>query len=252
MSLNSIALLTAAAPSTNGTTSRLRGAGQFFAIVKATLPVNAACKVQHSVDGVNWLDAVPYGATVANITVAGTYFYAVLFTFVRGVSNGTSGALATCRLFANGKGEVGVTEAFTSPVTTPAVSASGTVTFSGVGTAADTITVAGVVYTLRAAATVAGDVTIAGTAALSAVNLAAAINGNTLNVANPSVTATVAGAIVTVRARVPGLVGNSITLAEVGTGTTVSAATLASGAAIVFRDNFGATIERFMSLTAAN
>lgn len=49
-------------------------------------------------------------------------------------------------------------------------------TFGAVGTANDTITIGGVVFTLKASATVAGDVAIGGSAAATAQNLTDAIN----------------------------------------------------------------------------
>ena len=93
-----IGLLSAAVPSTNGTTSRLRGAGQFFAILKTVLTTDGACKVQHSVDGVNWLDVIAFGASAATISVSGTYFSGFLNSYVRAVSNGTNTGAATAVL----------------------------------------------------------------------------------------------------------------------------------------------------------
>lgn len=109
-----------------------------------------------------------------------------------------------------------------------AVNASKVLTFSGVGTANDTITIGGVVYTLKATVTTtANEVLIGASAAATAANLTAAINGaagggttyGSLTAPHPSVYATVSGADVTVSAREPGLAGNSIAIAESGTGT---------------------------------
>lgn len=108
--------------------------------------------------------------------------------------------------------------------------ASGTLTFSGVGTAADTITINGVVITLRAAADPALDeVTIGGTAGATAANLAAFVNNNA---ARLGVIATVTGAVVTLKAIEPGVDGNDITTAEAGTNTAFGAATLTGGNAL--------------------
>jgi hypothetical protein len=108
--------------------------------------------------------------------------------------------------------------------------ASGTLTFSGVGTAADTITVNGVVITLRAAADPALDeVTIGGTAALTAANFVTFVNDNS---ARLGVTATLAGAVVTLKAIEPGVDGDDITTVENGTGTAFGAATLTGGNAL--------------------
>lgn len=110
--------------------------------------------------------------------------------------------------------------------------ATGAITFSGVGTAADTVTIGGVVYTLVAAADADYEVTIGGSAAATAANLAAVINGTDPNTtpAHPDVSASVVGAVVTLTARQPGLVGNSVTTVESGTGASFAAATLTGGA----------------------
>lgn len=108
--------------------------------------------------------------------------------------------------------------------------ASGALTFSGVGTAADTVTINGIAITLRAAADPALDeVTIGGTAAASAANFAAFVN---LNSARLGVIATVVGAVVTLKAIEPGVDGNDITTVEAGTGTSFGAATLTGGNAL--------------------
>lgn len=117
------------------------------------------------------------------------------------------------------------------------VRASGAITFSGTGTANDTVTIGGVVYTLVASPAVAGDVDIGVSAAATAANLAAAINAGagagtaygTGTVAHPTVFATVAGAVVTVTAKAYGPAGNSIATTEAGTGASFAAATLTGG-----------------------
>jgi hypothetical protein len=107
--------------------------------------------------------------------------------------------------------------------------ATGTLTFSGAGTANDTITVGDVVYTLVAAADDEGEVTIGGSAALSAAAFAAAINGDDNNEPHPDVTASVASAVVTLTAKQIGSVGNQIVTAESGSGTAFGATTLTGG-----------------------
>lgn len=117
------------------------------------------------------------------------------------------------------------------------VKATGTVTFSGTGAADDTITVAGVAYVMKAVPASAHQVDIGVDAATSAANLSAAINAGAGSgsaygagtVANPSVTATVAGAVVTVHAKTAGTAGNAITLAKSGTDIAVSGAVLSGG-----------------------
>lgn len=87
-------------------------------------------------------------------------------------------------------------------------------TFSGVGTAADTITVNAVVFTLTASPAVSTDVLIGGTATATAINFAAAVN------ANPDTTmvrAVQAAAVVTLYAIDPGAAGNAIAISESST-----------------------------------
>jgi hypothetical protein len=108
--------------------------------------------------------------------------------------------------------------------------ASMTGTFSGVGTANDTITLHGVVFTLVAAATTANQVTIGGTPAQTAANFAAkadALSASTL------MHAVAVGAVVTLTAVTAGTGGNSLAISESGTGFafTGAATVLAGGAA---------------------
>lgn len=124
---------------------------------------------------------------------------------------------------------------------TSTVEASGTLTFSGVGTAADTVTIGSTVYTLRAApTTVAGEVKIGATASETAANLVAAIMGDdagsgdeygSLTTAHPDVDAVAVGPVVTVTAKVGGTAGNSIATTEVSTSASFGAATLTGGTA---------------------
>lgn len=111
--------------------------------------------------------------------------------------------------------------------------ATGTLTFSGVGTANDTITIGGVVYTLVAAAAAPYEVTIGGTVTASAANIVAVINGTDPNEtpAHPDVSATSAVGVVTLTARQAGVVGNSIATTESGSGTAFAAATMSGGRA---------------------
>jgi hypothetical protein len=120
----------------------------------------------------------------------------------------------------------------------PAVPATGALTFSGTGTAADTVTINGVVYTLVAAPAVANDVKIGASAAATALNIIAAINGaagsgvtyGAATTPHPDVSArSNASTVVGLAARVPGAAGNAITTTEAGTGTSFGAATLTGG-----------------------
>lgn len=128
------------------------------------------------------------------------------------------------------------------------VAATGTVTFTATDpTDEDTITVDGVIYHIQAGTLVDYDVALSNTEATLAANFAHAINrdsaqGNSVYSANtakhPTVSASVSTAVVTLTARVPGVGGNSITLAKSSTGCTVSGATLTGGADAVVTGNF--------------
>lgn len=119
--------------------------------------------------------------------------------------------------------------------------ASGTVLFNDAMTAADTITVDGVVYTFAADPTLAPyNVDIGASAAASAANFRDAINrGATAGTdyhedvaPHPTVSASLDTATVTLTARNKGALGNAITLAasDEVTSNTISGATLTGGA----------------------
>ncbi len=120
-----------------------------------------------------------------------------------------------------------------------ALPASGQLTFSGVGTANDTITIGSVTYTLKATVgATANEVKIGATAAETAGNLVAAINGGagsgtvygSATVPHPDVTArTDATGVVGVVSNVNGVAGNAIATTEVGTNTSFGASTLTGG-----------------------
>lgn len=106
-------------------------------------------------------------------------------------------------------------------------SARATITFSGVGTADDTVTINGDVITLKASATAGQpEITIGGTAAATAQNLKAYINDHSDTL---GVTANGDAAALTLIANEPGTGGNGITLAEASTAASVSSATLVGG-----------------------
>jgi hypothetical protein len=118
-----------------------------------------------------------------------------------------------------------------------AMAASGELTFSGTGTADDTITIGSTVYTLKAApTTVAYEVKIGATAAESAANLIAAINAGpgagtaygSLTPAHPQVSAAQGSttAKVKVTALMAGDEANTIATTESGTNTSWTATTL--------------------------
>ena len=118
-----------------------------------------------------------------------------------------------------------------------AAAATGVLTFSGTGTDADTVTIAGRVYTLVNALVSADDILIGASATDTGDNLAAAINGGagegtlygTGTIANADVSASAAVGVVTVTALQIGEEGNDITTVEAGTGASWAAATLSGG-----------------------
>lgn len=102
-----------------------------------------------------------------------------------------------------------------------------TITFSGVGTADDTVTINGDAITLKAAANPANaEVTIGGSATATAQALKTYINEHSDTL---GVTATGSAAVLTISANAPGTEGNGITLAKSSTAIAVSSATLIGG-----------------------
>lgn len=107
---------------------------------------------------------------------------------------------------------------------TPGANASGTITFTGLPVADETVTVGSDVFTFKAAAVAPFEVTIGADANATATNLAAVITARS-SVASAT---SLAGAV-TVTALARGTVGNSIALAEAATNVTVSGANLSGG-----------------------
>ncbi len=110
-----------------------------------------------------------------------------------------------------------------------AVAASTTGTFTGDPTAADTITVNGVVFTARASGAVANEFNIGGTPTLNATNLAAAINASTTAGIIGTVGASSAAGVVTFFAIVPGSAGKNIPITESLDQFTLAAVTFSTG-----------------------
>ena len=104
---------------------------------------------------------------------------------------------------------------------TSASSATNTLTLTSNLAAGSTVTVGSTTYTFQAgAAGGAGEVQIGGTAAATLQNLAAAVNGNSLNSANASATASASGNAITFTGVASGAGGNGVT----ATGTLTAAA----------------------------
>lgn len=122
---------------------------------------------------------------------------------------------------AGGLGSVGIS------AQVAAVKASGTVTLASVA-AADTVTINGVVLTAVSGAPAANQFDISGTDTADAVSFVAAVAANA-TLAGMVLATNVAG-VVTLEAKVGGVIGNAITLASSnGTRLAVSAARLAGG-----------------------
>lgn len=117
------------------------------------------------------------------------------------------------------------------------VAATGALTFTNVGVAAETITIGTITYTLVAALTAANQILIGASATATAANLAAAINGaagegtvyGTGTKQHPSVSASAAAGVVTVTARQIGSIGNQVVTTETSTVASFAAATLTGG-----------------------
>lgn len=105
--------------------------------------------------------------------------------------------------------------------------ATGTITFTNMGVADETVTIGSVVLTWKASAANENQVTIGADQAASQTNLAAAINAHSKLAGLVDATST--GSTVVVTATRPGRWGNLIALAEAGTNTSVSGASLAGG-----------------------
>ena len=111
-----------------------------------------------------------------------------------------------------------------------AVSASTTGTFTGAPTAADTITINGVVFTARASGAVANEFNFsASSVTVTAANLAAAINASTTAGIVNTVGASSAAGVVTFFAIVPGSAGLNIPITESLGNFTLAAVTLSTG-----------------------
>jgi hypothetical protein len=125
-----------------------------------------------------------------------------------------------------------------------AVAASGTIVFSGVSTATDTILINGVTLTAVASGAANNQWNVKGTAALQAAEVIRAINASTTALVSGTVVAsltstatvklTAAQAVGGVVVALPGVLGNAVSIAkgtDVGSVMTVSGARLTGGVA---------------------
>lgn len=120
--------------------------------------------------------------------------------------------------------------------TTPAVAATGTVTFTENPSDGDTLQIGSVTYKFMTSPAAANDVAIQATVYETAQNLADVINGDSgeayAGTTSPSldVSAEVEAGVMTLTARTPGTGGNSLALVQTGDFANVSGATLSGGA----------------------
>lgn len=114
-------------------------------------------------------------------------------------------------------------------ISTGAIQATGTGTFTGAATAAQTMTIAGVTFTARAVPNeAANEYLVSATVSLEAASLARAINASTT--ASPYVSASASAGVVTITAVQPGITGNFIPTVDVDTANfTFAQALLATG-----------------------
>lgn len=125
--------------------------------------------------------------------------------------------------------------AITGQGTTPAVAATGTVTFTENPSDGDTLQIGSVTYKFMTSPAAANDVAIQETVNETAQNLADVINGDSgeayAGTTSPSldVSAEVEAGVMTLTARTAGTAGNSLALVQSGDFASVSGATLSGG-----------------------
>ena len=125
--------------------------------------------------------------------------------------------------------------AITGQGTTPAVAATGTVTFTENPADGDTLKNGSTTYTFKTSPAAANDVAIKGTVYETAQNLADVINGDSgeayAGTTSPSLDASaeVEAGVMTLTARTAGTAGNSLALVQTGDFANVSGATLSGG-----------------------
>lgn len=119
--------------------------------------------------------------------------------------------------------------------TTPAVAATGTVTFTENPSDSDTLIIGSTTYTFKTSPAAVNDVAIKGSVYETAQNLADVINGDSgeayAGTTSPSldVSAEVEAGVMTLTARTAGTAGNSLALVQTGDFANVSGATLSGG-----------------------
>lgn len=198
-------------------------------------------------------NAISNGSFVISIdgasqNVTGINFNGV--TNLNGVASAVNLALSGAICTWNGQEFV-----ITSNSTGAGIAASGSITFTGTGTAADTITVGGTSIELVASSPSGNQVLIGGTAAATAGNLAAFLNAS-VDVNISKCTYVLNNDVITVIYKLVGIAGNSFTLATTSSAVTLSAATLLGGAvpsSVGYATSYGSGIDisALLGLTAS-
>lgn len=106
--------------------------------------------------------------------------------------------------------------------------ATGTITFTAAGTAADTVTINGQAITLVASAPSTNQILIGTDATTTAANLQAFLQSSSNALLTPATYSTAAG-VTTITYKTIGVAGNAFTLAKSSTAITISGATLTGG-----------------------
>lgn len=155
---------------------------------------------------------------VADSSVRHRYFQFVIDT-LRGMVSGNSRGNTGSPTYAE---QITVTDGTTCAY------ASQTVTFSAPTALNDTLTIGGIAFTAKTSGATGNQWNIGASATLDAAACAAAINANTT--INKVLTATSSSGVLTLTMKIPGNVGNLITLAKSSTALTLGGAALAGGA----------------------
>jgi phage tail sheath gpL-like len=145
-----------------------------------------------------------------------------IINYLTGLSTGTEGAAS-----ASAPPSIAIS------VQDNQVQASGTIAFSNVASANDTILINGVTFTAKASGATGNQWNVGADATACAANLAAAINASVTSLVASYVTAAAATGTVTITSAFYGLAGNQCTIAkgvDSGSVMTVSGARLTAGA----------------------
>lgn len=154
-------------------------------------------------------------------TVTGLDFTGV--TNLNGVASVINGALTGGSVAWTGTNFV-----VSSSTTGEGVDAHGTVTFTGAGTAADTLTLNGVAITFVASGPTGNQVLIGGSAAATAANLQTFLQNSANSLLTVASYSTV-GAVLTITYKTVGTGGNAYSMVKSSTAITLSASTLLGG-----------------------